>query len=106
MKYEGRHSTLSDEREALLNEVCFIWDSHKQIWNEHFEELVKFFTTHGHCNVFSTGNAQLSTWCKHQRQQYKKYMNGMKSTMDNERICRLESIGFDWNPRNISSLFE
>ena len=46
-----RHSTLSDERETLLRNIGFCWNSHHAAWMEHFQALLKYRESHGHCNV-------------------------------------------------------
>ena len=105
LKSLGKHSTLSPAREHMLDAAGFIWDSHKNTWQEHFQELQQFAMEHGHCYVppsLSKEKSSLITWMKHQRRQYKRYMAGMDSTMTSERIQNLENIGFDWDPRNLS----
>jgi hypothetical protein len=104
LKHSGHHSTLSDEREDLLSSVGFIWDSHAACWQEHFQSLEAFFMTHGHCNVPSDHpDSSLSIWSKHQRRQLKRFKAGLNSTMTEERFQCLESLGFDWNPRNLKN---
>lgn len=104
LKHSGHHSTLSDEREDILASVGFVWDSHRDGWFERFQTLDAYRTAHGNCNV-GTGyhDASLMVWCKHQRRQYKRFKQGLKSTITEERVRCLESIGFDWNPRNLKS---
>ena len=101
LKKRGDHHTLNDEREELLDSVNFVWDTHVLGWNAHFQSLQVFQRKHGHCNATDEMEFQLSTWCKHQRRQYHRQMRGSKSTLTAERIQLLDSIGFDWNPRNL-----
>jgi hypothetical protein len=99
----GHHSTLTDEREELLLDVGFIFDSHAAVWNARFETLKAFKLANGHCTIptkFDDGS--ITVWIKHQRRQYLLYKRGDKSTMTEERISMLDSIGFDWNPRNLN----
>jgi Helicase associated domain len=105
LKRMGRHSTLSDDRERILTQMGFVWESHKQSWNESFQSLQIFYMTHGHCRVTKTNaDETLNTWCKHQRRQYKRFVCGQSSHMTMERIQKLESLQFDWDPRNILAL--
>jgi hypothetical protein len=102
-KTMGHHSTLTDEREELLLDVGFIFDSHAAVWNARFETLKAFKLANGHCTIptkFDDGS--ITVWIKHQRRQYLLYKRGDKSTMTEERIGMLDSIGFDWNPRNLN----
>jgi hypothetical protein len=101
----GKHTTLSDDREDRLSEIGFVWDSHKATWSDHFQTLEAFALANGHCYIppqMAKEQSSLITWCKHQRRQYKRYQGGLDSTMTAERIRHLESIGFDWDPRNLS----
>ncbi|KAG7372913.1 helicase domain protein [Nitzschia inconspicua] len=104
-KHVGHHSTLTDDREEKLLAVGFIFDSHRAGWYERFETLKAFYLAHGHCGIptkFEDGS--LNVWMKHQRRQYVVFMNGKKSTMTEERIAALNSIGFNWNPRKLLRL--
>lgn len=104
LKHSQQHSTLSHDREQLLSDVGFIWDSHAACWQEHFQSLKAFFRRHGNCNVpIDSKEASLNFWCKHQRRQYKRFRAGLSSTMTEERFQKLESLRFDWNPRNLKS---
>jgi hypothetical protein len=106
LKKAGRHNTLTDEREQLLTQVEFVWDSHQASWNDHFQKLEKFYQTYGHVQIPANACdefASLSTWCKHQRRQYRNYIKGEgTTTMTIGRIHKMESIGFDWDPRNLA----
>jgi len=104
LKQMGKHSTLSNNREDLLLAVGFVWDSHQASWSDHFQTLEAYALANGHCCIpphLSNEYGSLITWCKHQRRQYKLYQDGADSTMTAERIRCLESIGFDWDPRNL-----
>ena len=101
LKYEGKHSTLTQEREQALEELGFVWDSHRAAWEERFNELVAYLKKHGNCNVPTNypENRQLSIWVKCQRRQYRLFCDGEKSNMTHERLAKLELLGFVWNPR-------
>ncbi|KAG7340250.1 helicase domain protein [Nitzschia inconspicua] len=99
-KQMGHHSTLTDEREVQLLEAGFIFDSHRAVWQTRFESLKAFRMANGHCKVPTNfEDRSLVIWIKHQRRQYQFLINGEKSTMTEERIAALKSIGFNWNPR-------
>ena len=80
---------------ASLNSIDAKWDTK-------FNELVAYKDTHGgSCNVPQeyAENPQLGTWVSNQRAQYKKFQQDPStSQMTQERIERLESIAFQWNP--------
>lgn len=101
-KEKGLHSTLSDERQELLTNAGFIWDSHRAQWQERYQSLEVFHMTNGHCNVPSNFyDSSLSNWVKNQRKQYKLFNAGLMTAMDEERIELLTSLGFNWNPRGL-----
>jgi hypothetical protein len=104
LKKQGRHSTLTDQREAALEQLNFVWDSHGAIWDERFNDLLVFKSLHGHCSVPTTfpEDPQLSTWVKCQRRQYKLFLTGKKCKMNQGRVraAKLENVGFVFNPRN------
>ena len=105
LKKEGKHSTLTDEREEALEQLGFTWESHREGWEEKFLELKAFKKTFGHCSVPSTfpDNPQLSVWIQCQRRQFKLHQRGERSYMTKERIQKLSSLGFVWTPRQGSA---
>jgi hypothetical protein len=101
-KNMGHHSTLSDGRVQLLLDAGFVFDSHKAVWYLRYQTLKAFHNVHGHCNIPTDfRDVSLTVWLKHQRRQYLLYQKGVKNTMNEERIQLLDSIGLDWNPRNL-----
>lgn len=65
------------------------------LWNERFEKLKKFKKRYGHCDVPQSEKRfqSLATWCVKQRI-YKKFQ---RLKVPDERITKLNSIGFTWN---------
>jgi hypothetical protein len=101
LKTEAKRSTMSDERITALEEIGFVWDSHSAIWDERLQDLIDYKLANGHCNVPSryTENRQLAVWVKRQRRQYKFFCDGQPSSMTEQRIARLNVIGFEWDLR-------
>ena len=106
---KGESSSMTDERIAKLESAGFEWDaSHKAAsqpnegaWEAKFAELVKYKAEHGDCRVPNKyeANKQLGTWVHRQRQEYRFYQEGESSTMTDERIAKLDAIGFKWKGR-------
>jgi len=96
-KIQGLFSTLSDERQELLDNMAgFCWDSHQAVWNERFQSLEVFHMNHGHCLVPSNHpDSSLCNWVRYQKKQFRLYQAGSKSSMDEERFLHLLSIGFE-----------
>ena len=62
-------------------------------------ELLVYKAKHGNCHVPTKykDNTALGRWVSTQRADYKKYQEGMsKTSMNEEKIRRLEGIGFAW----------
>jgi len=99
LRMGGKRSTLTNERVQALDEAGFVWDSHKAVWSERYEELKQFRKVHGHCNVPSRyqANHQLAIWVKRQRRQWKNKIDFRKNCMTDERQESLDSIGFIWD---------
>eukprot|EP00339_Tiarina_fusa_P002097 CAMPEP_0117019936 /NCGR_PEP_ID=MMETSP0472-20121206/15217_1 /TAXON_ID=693140 ORGANISM="Tiarina fusus, Strain LIS" /NCGR_SAMPLE_ID=MMETSP0472 /ASSEMBLY_ACC=CAM_ASM_000603 /LENGTH=313 /DNA_ID=CAMNT_0004725005 /DNA_START=44 /DNA_END=985 /DNA_ORIENTATION=- len=102
MKREGKHSTLTCERQAALEGLGFVWDSHAAGWEERWNELRTFRERHGHCNVPKKypENQQLAVWVKCQRRQFKLFAGGDNSNMTKGRIEKLQVLGFVFDPRS------
>jgi hypothetical protein len=65
--------------------------------------LIEFREQNGHCRVAhsSKTHPELGRWVKRQRYQYKLSLEGdRRSTMTQERVDALESIGFVWDPHS------
>lgn len=99
----GKHCTMTEEREAALEQLDFVWDSHAATWDERFSELIAFQSESGHCKVptYFLPNPQLAVWVKSQRRQFKLFVSGRKSYMTKERMIQLSRLGFVFNPRNL-----
>jgi hypothetical protein len=88
------------ERFQKLNAIGFSWRVAKEVmgWDRRLEELMQFRHVHGHTNVPQgyKPNIALGRWVMKQRVQYQKKKRGLKSQMIDDRIERLEEVGFEW----------
>lgn len=129
VKREGKHSTLDEDRQAALETIGFVWNSHAASWEERWNELRDFRDIFGHTNVPKTydANQQLAIWVKSrkynsskigvsrispfeimlilcsqivERRHYRLYSQGKSSTMSAGRIEKLLSLGFLFSPRS------
>ena len=98
---------MTQERIERLEGIAFEWDPFSAEWDTKFHELVAYKDTHGgSCNVPHRydKNPQLGRWVNNQRTQYKKFQQDPStSQMTQERIERLQSIGFEWNGRSLKT---
>ena len=69
----SRSSSMTLERQLLLDNIGFVWGSHHDAWEKHFHYLQVFQMKHGHCKVPSSypDNPQLAIWAKRQRREFK-----------------------------------
>jgi superfamily II DNA or RNA helicase len=91
---EYQKGKLSEDRIKRLEEIGFVWEKLESQWEEMFTMLKEYKDKCGDCNVPKqwAENKQLATWIRTQREEYQ------KGKLSNDRIKRLEEIGFEWNP--------
>ncbi|MDY4960476.1 MAG: Helicase associated domain protein, partial [Chlamydia suis] len=92
-RYAFKEGKLSEDRIARLEELGFVWDVFEEEWEKNFLELKRFQEEHGHCKVPEgyPQNPQLASWVSKQRQDFK------KGKLSEDRIARLEELGFVWD---------
>lgn len=100
-RMEGKNSSLNDSRLERLQSVGFRWAKRKgqASWDEKYNELVAYKARYGNCHVPTKykDNTALGRWVSTQRAEYKKYQEGQsKTSMNANKIRRLENIGFAW----------
>ena len=90
-----RRNMLSQERITKLERIVFEWEPTQARWNEMYQGLVDYKKTRDHCNVPQDypENPRLGRWAGFQRTLYK------KGKLSQDRIDKLEAIGFEWEPR-------
>eukprot|EP00980_Cylindrotheca_fusiformis_P002647 scaffold620_cov103-Cylindrotheca_fusiformis.AAC.7 len=98
---DGKSSAMNKRRIQLLEAIGFVWDAHGAAWQEKFAGLVSYKLENGHCNVPANDpcNAQLATWVKCQRRQYRLFQAGKISHLNEGRMRALDALGFVWNFR-------
>lgn len=108
LKKAGKHSTLTDHRERLLEDMGFLWNVRFSVWDQRFRELVAFRNIHGHTNVPLKCKRfpRLGTWIKCQRRQYRLLDLGRKSNITPGRITQLNDLGFTWKGREGTSTLD
>ena len=79
------------------------------IWDIRFGELKAFKLKYGHCNVPQKypANKSLGIWVNKQRMEYNKRIDGKrKSSLNDIRLEKLQSIGFRWAKRKGEASWE
>lgn len=103
---EGDKNEYTAARIAKLNSIGFQWMRQKRTveavikpWDERLEDLKAYKRRFWHCDVPRdwVDDPSLALWVRNQRGHYKKWKNGQKSNMTEERVRNLEEIGFTWS---------
>ena len=88
-----KEGKLSKDRIDRLNSIGFSWKLREAVsavpWETRFDQLVQYQTKHGDCNV-PREQGKLGHWVQSQR--------GRANSLPQDRINRLNGIGFDWRP--------
>jgi len=87
---------LSQCRVQWLNSLGFQWDVHLSAWMKMYNELLSYKELHGgsiNVPVRYNGSRKLGGWVRKQRER--------RSSLSKQRIALLESIGFEWESREI-----
>ncbi len=87
-----RAGRLRADRERQLDSLDVVWEPQQARWEEMFAALAEYRRQHGDCNVPYgwSENPALAKWVKGLRAAQK------RGELDDERLRRLESIGFAW----------
>ncbi len=92
-----KREELEPEREQKLTSIGFEWQPHSQQWEEMYAALQKFHAANGNCRVPVNWpeNPKLARWVATQR------ARKANAKISEERIVRLNSLGFAWQVRSI-----
>ena len=93
---------LSTERIEALEDIGFEWTrlTNDANWRKRFGELEEYKATHGHTDVpTSWEDQELFWWVSVQRREYRKLKEGKKAHITEDRIERLDGIGFEWRSK-------
>jgi superfamily II DNA or RNA helicase len=89
-----KKNKLSEDQIRMLDALGFIWNGWVAVWEQRYDELCKYKALHGDCNIPNDfpENPPLGSWVNTQRHLRRSDM------LNEERIARLDEIGFEWNP--------
>lgn len=92
---------LQPDRDALLDEIGFEWDSDamERRWRESFEQLKEYHAKHGDADVPSRWkeDPRLASWVAFQRARRK------QGELAGEEIQSLDELGFTWKCREVGT---
>ena len=87
-----------------MPEYIDIVRSKESRWNDRFQELKRFKDKFGHCIVPTKfkPNPSLGCWVSTQRVHFKRLKVGRHTSLTQEKIEKLDSIGFIWDASEVS----
>ena len=101
-------SFLTASRIQRLESIGFQWNFRQAAWENKYDELVQFFSKHGHSNV-PPDCRDLHGWISYQRLKYKSNNNSSSSSnggnqqykpLTSRQIELLEDLNFRWSPKD------
>ncbi|KAL3788864.1 hypothetical protein ACHAW5_009221 [Stephanodiscus triporus] len=98
-----RSTGMTEKRIQLLEAEGFVWDARAYVWESRFQELRAFVSLNGHSVIQERRGGKydpLARWASTQRQNYKKYNNEQPTTLTEDKIKKMNSIGFAWEIPN------
>jgi uncharacterized membrane protein YjdF len=97
----GLYASITKERIASLDSMGFSWNSQEASWEAMRKQLADYCSQYGDCNVPNKwpDNKELRNWVGTQRNQKRKFDQGLHANITKERIMALESMGFVWKIR-------
>ena len=90
-RFLRKKGQLSEERVQKLDALGYVWNPYPT-WDERLDELTRYKAEHGHSNV-PQSQGSLGGWASKQRQARK------KDKLSEERVQKLDDLGFNWSPR-------
>lgn len=98
---EGKYAKISQKRIDRLNRINFAWNAQtSRTFEDNFALLEQFHRENGHCRVPEghkfAGNITLDRWFTEQRYRHGRFMAGKKSKITQEKIDKMDAIGFEW----------
>lgn len=89
----GEKSLMTQGRFERLQEIDFIWDALDWMFKVKLEELRRYKERYGHINVRAR-EGELGEWVYSRRKQYKKWLKGEPTALNQEQVAALEDLGF------------
>ena len=88
---------MTPRRVALLNSIGFVWSAVDAAWEEMLNQLAKYKEDNGDTNV-DQRSGTLGSWVNNQRSRLgkKRTMRQNNSEKINQRINKLDNLGFEW----------
>lgn len=99
---EGRPSTLTDEQISRLINLGFVLKSKvSQVsFDDYVNQWKAFKAQNSSGNKDPPSTSALGIWIARMRRKYKDYQKGLKTTISDAQVTRLDEIGFQWKSQH------
>jgi hypothetical protein len=99
LRLDGKNSSITEARIALLEQVDFAWNAQEAAWERHMADLRAFKEENGDCfvPVNHPNYPKLGLWVKEQRRHFNFLKRGKPSHMTDSRYVELSGLGFCWD---------
>lgn len=95
---EGRKSNMTKNRVEALERIGFVWNFYDQRWEAGYDALLQYKEKFGNCAVPNELEYEkLWNWVFKQKRLYSMRKRGESFIITDERIEKLNSIGFVWD---------
>ena len=95
----GKGVKLTDERISAFDALGFIWTTQEYVtrsFDERINDLEEYKQKHGHINMNRHEDSSLYQFCADVRYSLKQFEKGGTMKLTEERIGKLDALGFKW----------
>ena len=108
----NKKSKITQERVNKLDAVGFSWKAEspqykfdETKWDAKLQALMAYKKKHGDCLV-PRKHPELGGWVNNQRSAFEYFTTNKKSKITQERVNKLDAVGFCWKPERRDGLFQ
>jgi hypothetical protein len=96
---KGEKTSLTPDKIKQLTDLGFVWNLMENKWDVRYSQLKRHYEKEGTSNVILRHKAspQLVKWASHQRYMHYRLQMNRSTTLTEERIKKLNDIGFSWD---------
>ena len=99
IRKKSKGKQLTNERIAAFDAIGFIWTSKTHVtrsFDERINDLKEYKQKHGHVNVNTHEDSSLYQFCADVRHSLKQFEKDGTRKLTEERMARLDALGFEW----------
>ena len=96
---KSKRKQLTNEQIAAFDALDFVWTTQEYVtrsFDERIDDLEKYKRTHGHLSLKKNEDSSLYQFCVHVRHSLKQVEKDDTRKLTEERMGRLNALGFEW----------